>query len=206
MKPKKRYIDSGRRFTYRSKYMNDDPNKILSVFKEFLEEMKEFKKIKNLVYGIKDQSNYEYVLESDEVYENRIAEHNKELGEKRIELEERAKEMGMKLKSVKDIFLKRQQVKVDYPDLPTKVPFETFCENIINHLEKHKDTITDEHYISMHIFVNFDGQRLETDYEFGSRVYRERIENAKLKRTEKENKIRELKSLAKQIGVELVKV
>jgi len=206
MKTKKRYIDSGRMFIYKSKYMNDDPNKILSIFENFLEEMKGFKKIKNLVYGIKYQSNYTRVPESDEVYEKKVAEYKEELAKKRIDLEEKAKEMGMKLKPVKDIVPMRDYVVIKYPDLPSNVPFKTFCENIINHLEKHKDIDTDEHYLTMNFFVKFDGQRLENDYEFGSRVYRERIENAKLKRTEKENKIRELKSLAKQIGVELVKV
>jgi hypothetical protein len=206
MKPKKRYVESGRMFTYKSKYMNDDPNQILSIFKEFLEEMKGFRKIKNLVYGIKYQSNYAHVPESDEAYETRVAEHNKELCKKRTELEERAKEMGMKLKPVKEVVLKRQYITVEYPDLPNNVPFNTFCENIINHLEKHKDIDIEKHYLTMNIFVEFDGQRLESDYEFSRRVYHERIENAKLKRTEKENKLRELKSLAKDLGMDLVKV
>jgi hypothetical protein len=205
MKSKKRYIDSGRIFTYKSKYSNDDPNQILSVFKNFLEEMKGFKKIKNIVYGIKYQSNYTRLPESGEVYERKVAEYKEELAKKRIALEEQAKEMGLKLKPVKDVVPKRDYVVVDYPDLPSNVPFKTFCENIINHLEKHKDIDTQEHYIHMNFFVEFDGQRLEDDYEYSKRVYHERLEKAKLKRTEKENKIRELKSLARQMGVELVK-
>jgi hypothetical protein len=205
MKTKKRYVDSGRIFEYKSKYMNDDPNHILSVFKNFLEEMKEFKKIKNLVYGIKYQSNYTRVLESDEVYEKRVAEYKEELAKKRIVLEEQAKEMGLKLKPVKDVVPRREYVVVRYPDLPSDVPFKTFCENIINHLEKHWDIDTEEHYLTMNFFIEFNGQRLENDYEFNRRVYHERLENTKLKRTEKENKLRELKSLARQMGVELVK-
>lgn len=204
MKPKKRYIDASRSFRYRSKHLNDDTNKILEVFKDFLEKMKTFKKIKNLKYSLENQENSCWVLETDEEYEKRVAENNIELDKKRILLEEQAKQLGMKIKPKKLIVLDRQKVERRYPDLPNNVPFDVFCENLINHLEKHKDIDIHGHYISMHILINFDGKKLESDYEYNNRVYHERRANAKLKRTEKENKIMELKILARQIGVDLV--
>jgi tRNA G10 N-methylase Trm11 len=204
MKTKKRYIDSGRRFTYKSQYLNDDPNKILCIFKDFLEEMKTFKKIKNLKYSLEQQENSRWVMETDEEYEQRVAENNIELDKKRILLEEQAKQLGMKIKPKKPIVLNRKKVNLRYPDLPNNVTFDVFCENLINHLEKYKDIDIHGHYISMHILINFDGKTLESDHEYNSRVYHERRANAKLMRSEKENKIMELKILARQIGVDLV--
>jgi hypothetical protein len=206
-KPKRIYVEGREYFRYKSRYCNDNPNEILAEFKEFLEEKKSCKKIKNIEYGIEEQNNYYYVPESDESYEKRLAEHNKELENKKAELEKKASELGLKIKPVKDIVLNRTRERIPFPELPNNVSFNNFCDNLINFLEQHKDYEVEsrEKYICMTIFVRFDCLRLENDFAYDRRVYQERMEKAKLKRTEKENKIRELKALARQIGADLVK-
>jgi hypothetical protein len=207
MKRKKQYIIDRDWFCYESKYCNDNPKEILECFTNFLERIAEYKCVKNIEYRIIRQENYRYELESDESYQERLVVHNKELEDKKRILDEKAKELGLKLKPVKDVVLHRNKFRVDYPELPNNVPFKQFCANILNFLNEVKDL--DMHnrmnYILMYFDIRLEYKRLETDHELHTRLYHEKRAINKAKKTEKDLKIAELKSLARELGSTLVK-
>jgi hypothetical protein len=209
MKRTKQYIVDRDWFHHKSKYCNDDPKEILENFTKFLEEISKYKSVKITEHRIFRQENYRYVWESDESYEERLVVHNKELEDKKRILDEKAKELGLKLKPVKDIELLRTKTRVNYPKLPNDVSFKQFCANILNFLNEVKDL--DMHnrmnYICMHIEISLEYKRLETDMELKTRLYHEKRARNKAKKikTETDLKIEELKCLARQLGSTLVK-